>query len=81
MSLLIIVGIIAMVIGSIGLMIKAFSESLLWGLGCLFFQPVGWIFVILHWQEAKNPFLLQVAGVVLTIIGVALSGPSSRTGP
>lgn len=39
---------------------------------------VSLIFVITHWDVSKKPFLIQVGGVVLFIIGVALA-PSAVT--
>lgn len=76
MHLLIILGLICIVIGGIGLLIAAFRESILWGLACLFLHGiVSLIFVILHWQEAKGPFLLQTVGIVLILIGAFTATP------
>ncbi len=62
---------IAWLVGKVGLVVEAFREDLLWGLGVLFLPIVPWIFVGRHWERARNPFLLQVAAfsglfVVLT---------------
>lgn len=64
-----------LVIGGIGTLIAAFSTSVWWGLGCLLISPVSLVFLILHWDVAKNPFFLQVAGLVLMLLG---GWPSNR---
>lgn len=56
-------------IGGIGTLIASFSTSVWWGLGCLLISPVSLVFLILHWDVAKNPFFLQVAGLVLMLLG------------
>lgn len=58
-----------LLIGGIGTLIAAFSTSVWWGLGCLLISPVSLVFLILHWDVAKNPFFLQVAGLVLMLLG------------
>ena len=69
-----IIGLVIMLIGGLWILIEAFKESVLWGLGCLFFSPlVSLIFVILHWDKAGKPFLLQIVGLVLFALGGGLS--------
>ena len=62
-------GVILFIIGGIGTLIAAFKTSILWGLGCLFIAPVSLVFLVLHWDVAKNPFFLQLAGVALLFLG------------
>lgn len=50
----------------------AFRQSILWGLGSLFVPFVGLIFAIMHWADAKKPFLISLGGTVLAIIGYAI---------
>ncbi len=64
-----ILGFLVMFVGAIGTLIAAFSTSVWWGLGCLLLSPVSLIFLVLHWDVAKNPFFLQVAGFVIVLIG------------
>jgi hypothetical protein len=71
--ILLILGIAIGAVGGIWLLVKAFQAGVLWGLGSLFVPLVSLIFVITHWQEAKKPFLVNVAGVALMIAGVVLS--------
>lgn len=70
---MVILGFIIMLVGGIWLLIEAFKESVLWGLGCLFIPIVSLIFVILHWDKAGKPFLIQIVGLILFAIGGGLS--------
>ncbi len=67
--LLIYLGFAIIIIGAIGFLITAFRNSILWGLGCLLFSPISIVFLILYWQEAKNPFFLQLIGLGLVFLG------------
>ena len=69
MAALFYLGIIVFIIGGIGTLIAAFKTSILWGLGCLLIAPVSLIFLVLHWDVAKNPFFLQLAGFALIFLG------------
>ncbi len=69
----IIVGAVLMLIGGLWLIIEAFKESILWGLGCIFIPIAGLIFVLMHWDKAGKPFLIQVAGVALFALGGGFS--------
>ncbi len=62
-----------MLVGSIWLLVTAFQESILWGLGTLLVPFVGIIFVIMHWDAAKKPFLIWAAGFVPYVIGMILA--------
>ena len=65
-------GLIVFIIGGIGTLIAAFKTSIWWGLGCLLIAPVSLIFLVLHWDVAKNPFFLQLAGFALMFLGSTL---------
>ncbi len=73
-SVLIIIGVIIAFIGGILFLIVAFSESVLWGLGCIFVPFVGLIFLITHWGDAKGPFFIQLAGGVVIVLGALVGG-------
>ena len=75
---LLIVGVVVMIVGGVMVLIAAFRESVLWGLGCLFFWPVNLIFIVTHWQESKTGFLIQLAGGALMVVGILIGG---ATGP
>ena len=55
------------------LMITAFEAGILWGLGYLFIPLVSVIFVILHWEDAKSPFLKGLLALPLAIAGLILT--------
>ncbi len=71
---LLVVGIIIALIGGIWILVLAFQESALWGLGCLFVPFVSLIFVIMHWEIAGKPFLINLGGGAVALLGAILSG-------
>ena len=74
--MLIAVGMVVSLIGGIWFLVVAFQESILWGLGCLFVPFVSLIFLIMHWDRAGKPFLIQMAGVVPMLVGMMM-GPNA----
>ena len=70
MTALLILGLILGVVGGIWLLVVAFKTSIWWGLGCLLIGPVSLVFAVMHWQDAKKPFLISLAGTVLIIVAV-----------
>ena len=83
MYALLIVGAIISLVGGIWLLVVAFKESVWWGLGSFFLPFVSLIFVVMHWQVAKKPFLISLAGAVLCVIAAMnmpqLAGASMST--
>jgi hypothetical protein len=69
MYALLILGSVLAIVGGIWLLVVAFQQSVWWGLGSILLPFVSLIFVIMHWQVSKKPFLISIAGGVL--IGVA----------
>lgn len=63
--------IIAMIYGII-LMVKSFQVSIWWGLGYIFIPLVSLIFIIVHWQVAKDPFLKSLIAIPFIILGMIL---------
>jgi hypothetical protein len=74
--ILMILGVILAIVGGIGILIVAFRESVGWGIGCLILPIVSLVFVVMHWEETKKPFLLNLAGTILAVVGGVMSGPS-----
>lgn len=72
--LLVAIGSIVMLIFGVILLVKAFQTSILWGLGYIFVPFVALVFVIMHWDDTKKPFLYTLLGAVIFGIGMALSG-------
>lgn len=73
--LLVYLGFFIVLIGSIGFLIAAFKNSILWGIGCLLLSPISIVFLILHWNEAKNPFFLQLIGIAVVFVGSLTISP------
>ena len=71
--ILIVAGGLLGVVASIWFLMKAFQESVLWGLGCLIVPFVSFIFLILHWDEAGKPFLLSLGASILCTVGVFMA--------
>ena len=67
-------GVIAIIAGSVWMLVRVFSESILWGLGCLFLPLVSLFFLIVHWRQAKDPFFLHLLGIGLIFGAVLLGG-------
>lgn len=63
--------IVALVFG-FQLLFLAFRTSILWGLGYLFIPFVSLIFIIVHWDDAKSPFLRGLLAIPLYVIGALL---------
>jgi len=70
--LLIGIGAVLMLGGGIGVLIAAFNESILWGIGCLIVPIVSLVFVVTHWAQAKKPFAYNVLGLAMLFFGSML---------
>ena len=68
-------GLALIIIGGIGFLIASFRTGISWGIGCLLFYPISIVFLILHWDVAKNPFLLQLLGIGVVLLAVMLELP------
>ncbi len=67
-SVLLIAGTIVLFTGSIGFLLVAFRESILWGLGCMFLPFVSFIFLWLHWRSVSKPFFMSMSGLALLFL-------------
>jgi len=76
MYALLIVAMILSAVGGIWLLVVAFKESVWWGLGSLLLPFVGLIFAIMHWQVAKRPFLISLAGGILWVVAAMYLVPT-----
>ncbi|MBI2081816.1 MAG: DUF4124 domain-containing protein [candidate division NC10 bacterium] len=72
----IILAIILSLIGNIWLIVVGFKQSVLWGLLMLFFSPSQGLFIFKYWQEAKRPFLVEVAGAAVAVIALLMGSVS-----
>lgn len=75
------IGGIVMLIAGLLLLVKAFQTSVLWGLGYIFVPFVSLVFVIMHWQETKKPFLYLLAGSAVMVVGLVLGAPAPTAIP
>lgn len=64
--------IIGLVYGII-LLIKAFQTSVWWGLGYLFVPFVALVFIVMHWNVAKKPFLMSLLCIPFFVVGAILA--------
>ena len=71
-TILIAIGLIIALAYGIILLIKAFQTHILWGLGSLFVPFVSLVFVIMHWDVAKKPFLMGLISIPFYIAGTAM---------
>jgi len=62
------------IIGGIGLLVSAFKTHILWGLAVFFIAPASLLYLVIHWQDAKSPFKLQVFGILIIGITAYLNG-------
>ncbi|MGE8683490.1 MAG: hypothetical protein ACN6OV_03225 [Acinetobacter sp.] len=69
-------GLAIIFLGALGFLIAAFKNSILWGIGCLLFYPISIVFLILYWQDAKNPFFLQLIGIFIVFLGAMFLSPT-----
>ncbi|MBE7558616.1 hypothetical protein HS125_06615 [bacterium] len=65
-------GAIIGILGYLGILYIAFSESVVWGLGCLCAPIVVFFFVFTHWEDAKPLFLVTVFGFLLQLAATFL---------
>ena len=72
-----VIGVIVCAVGYIMIVVAAFKESFLWGLGILFFNPVILVFVILNWSAAGKGFLTYLAGAGIAVAGMVLIAASA----
>lgn len=73
------IGWLIMLVFGIILIVRAFQTSVLWGLGYLFVPFVSLIFIIMHWNVAKSPFLKMLIGLPFVIAGVVLLPESASS--
>lgn len=78
MSTLFIVGLIIAFAGGLWLLIVAFEKSVWWGLGCLFIPFASLLFVILNWRATWKPFVINIVGGILVVVGLGSALPNSE---
>ena len=72
-NLIMLLGLFIFVGGGLLFLVAAFQESVLWGVACLFLPILSLFFLIVHWQNARKPFFIQLAGFAALLAGGLLS--------
>lgn len=75
---LIIVALPVLVAGGVMFMQVTFKHGFLWTIACIAFAPAQFLFLLLHWDESKKSFFIQLAGTALLALGVLLGPPEIR---
>ncbi|MBC8026746.1 MAG: hypothetical protein H7Y89_12190 [Steroidobacteraceae bacterium] len=65
-------GCLISIVTGIWFLVVAFKTSVWWGLGCLILPFVSLIFLFMHWEAAKKPFLWSLLGFVMIIVPVLM---------
>jgi hypothetical protein len=71
---LVVLGILLYAAGLIDLLVTAFRQNWLWGLGVLVCPPLAVVFALMHWKKAAWPCVAIFAESALFVAGVG-SGP------
>lgn len=71
-TILLLIGVVIALIFGIQLLIIAFQKSVLWGLGYIFIPFVSLIFVVMHWDDTKKPFLRGLLAIPFVFLGAIL---------
>jgi len=71
-GIILFIGVIIGLIYGIKLLILAFQTSVLWGLGYLFVPFVSLIFIVMHWDKTKSPFLRCLLAIPFYVVGFLL---------
>ena len=75
-----IIGILVNAVGGIMLLVRAFRESALWGLACIFIPFASLFFLIKFWPETKQAFLISLGGTAIMLLGVlGIAGSAEPT--
>lgn len=74
-------GVVIFLVGGVWLLVLAFAESILWGMGSLLLWPATTIaFGIAHWSRARLPLMLHFAGLAIALGGGVAWGMDKMKG-
>jgi hypothetical protein len=73
-SLLYLVGALIAFVYGILFLVEAFKVHIGWGLGCIFLPIVSLIFLIMHWDVAKRPFLRSLLAIPFYVVAIIILG-------
>ena len=80
MSAMLLTGYIIVVLGGLWMLVVIFQTSVVWGLLSILVPFVSLLFVIMHWDDTKRPFLVQLVGLVLIYFGADAALDSAGLG-
>ena len=66
------IGALISIIYGIMLLIIAFRKSVIWGLAYLLIPFASLVFVVVHWEDTKSPFLKGLIAIPFLIAGSML---------
>lgn len=69
---LLIIGALISLAGSIWFIVVTFQTSIAWGICCLFVPFASLVFLFVHWDESKKPLLLSLTAVIPMGIAYAM---------
>ena len=72
-GILIAIGTLIALVYGIILIVKAFQVSIWWGLAYLLIPFAALVFIIVHWEVAKKPFLMSLLCIPFIFIGLFLA--------
>jgi hypothetical protein len=65
-----VIGLVVFLAGGLWLLVLAFAESILWGMGSLLLWPAATIgYAIVHWPRTRIPLILHFAGLLVALAG------------
>ena len=80
MSAMLLTGYIIVVLGGLWMLVVIFQTSVVWGILSILVPFVSLLFVIMHWDDTKRPFLVQLVGLVLIYFGADAALDSAGLG-
>jgi ankyrin repeat protein len=66
------IGLLVAAFGGIWIIFKAFQTSIGWGLFTVFCSFGALVWVITHWEDGKKPFLINLGGSIIAILGIVV---------
>ena len=68
-TVLIVIGVVISAVAYIMIVIEAFKTTIWWGLGTLFIQIVGIVYVIMYWEQTKKYVIWILYSFLFYIVG------------
>lgn len=62
---LLLLGMAGIATGSLLFTVAAFRAGMFWGLGCVFIPFIPLIFLFVHWNSARKPFVISIFGLLI----------------